>query len=215
MNNTVQPQTILAQSFAIIDAEIGEHNFSEDEWTIVRRVIHATADFDFAKTLRFHPEAIEKGVKALGDECHIITDVQMVKAGVSRALLEPLEVTVECFISDPDVAKEAKQLDITRSTLAMRKAVPYLKDGIVVVGNASTALLEIIRLVRTGIVKPSLIIGVPVGFVSAEESKSALSKLEEIPFITNEGRKGGSPVAVSITNALLQLAGKLSDDEQC
>ncbi|HIE26312.1 TPA: precorrin-8X methylmutase [Candidatus Poribacteria bacterium] len=200
------PQAIEAQSFAIIDAEIGEHNFPEDEWTIVRRVIHATADFDFAKTIRFHPEAIVSSLKALLNGCHIITDVRMVKVGISKALLGRFGGSVKCFISHPDVAEKAKHLGLTRSIVAMRKALPYVNGGIAVIGNAPTALFEMIRLVQSGVAKPLLIVGVPVGFVAAEESKSALLKLGGIPFITNEGRKGGSAVAVAITNALLQLA---------
>lgn len=161
---------------------------------------------EVGKAIRFHLEAIVSGLKALLNGCNIITDVQMVKAGISKALLKPLVGAVKCFISTPDVAAEAKQLNVTRSIVAMRRAVPYVNGGIAVIGNAPTALFEMIRLVRAGVAKPLLIVGVPVGFVAAEESKSALLKQEEVSFITNEGRKGGSPVAVAITNALLRLA---------
>lgn len=206
-----EPAEIEKQSFACIDAEAGPHDFSQEEWPMVRRVIHATADFGFVQTFRFHPEAIEAGIDALSRGCRIITDVNMVKTGISQAKLGPFGATVHCFIADSDVVQEAKRQGITRSIVAMRKAAAQCDDGIIVVGNAPTALLEIIRLVQAGKARPAMIIGVPVGFVAASESKEELLNLEEVPYITTVGRKGGTPVAVAAMNALLNLAAVQSE----
>ena len=171
---------------------------------MARRVIHASADFEFAKNLRFHPDAISSGVSALKNGGSIVADVEMIQSGISKAGLKRFGGEVSCYISDEDVMAEAKGLGITRAICSMRKAV---KTGakIYAIGNAPTALFELIRLVREGVVQPALIVGVPVGFVSAVESKEALLGLQ-VPFITAIGRKGGTPVAVAIINALIRLA---------
>lgn len=205
---TVQPQEIEKGSFAMITEELGEHSFTEEQYPVVQRVIHASADFELGRSMLFHPDAIQAGIKAIQNGEHVVADVQMVQVGISKPRLERFNSKVHVYISDEDVIEEAKRLDTTRAIISMRKATKEVEGGIYVIGNAPTALLELIRLVKEGIAKPSLIIGVPVGFVSAAESKEELAKLTEIPFITNVGRKGGSPVAVASLNALSLLATK-------
>ncbi|WP_018132719.1 precorrin-8X methylmutase [Effusibacillus pohliae] len=203
---TTQPQEIEEKSFQIIAEELGEHPFTEEQFPIVQRVIHASADFELGRSLLFTPDAVQSGIRAIRAGRPVVADVQMVEVGISKPRLEKFGSTVHCFISDPDVIEEAKQLNTTRAIVSMRKAARLCEGAIVAIGNAPTALLELIRLVEAGEAKPGLIVGVPVGFVSAAESKELLSKLQGVPFITNIGRKGGSPVAVSIVNALSLLA---------
>lgn len=205
---TVQPQEIEGKSFEIITEEFGAHHFTPEEYAVVQRVIHASADFDLGRSVVFHPRAVEAGVAAIAAGVPLFADVQMIQAGISKPRIEKFGGEVLVHISDPDVMKEAKALNTTRAIMAMRKAVQAAPNGIFVIGNAPTALLELIRLIQTGEAKPSLVIGVPVGFVSAAESKEELAKLidGEVPFITNVGRKGGSPVAVAMVNALSLMA---------
>lgn len=200
----IDPEKIEEESFRIIEAEIGPHPFPESEFQIVRRAIHATADFEFLKTIRFHPDAIASGIKALQSGASIVADVEMIQSGISKVGLARFGGAVHCYISDEDVVVSAKALGITRAICAMRKAAKT-EAQVYAIGNAPTALFELIRLVREGVVSPALIVGVPVGFVSAVESKEALLAIET-PFITTLGRKGGTPVAVAIINALLRLA---------
>jgi precorrin-8X/cobalt-precorrin-8 methylmutase len=193
------------RSFEIIDSEVGQHGYNPLQWPIVRRVIHATADFEFAGKggLLFHERAIESAFSAIKNKCTIVTDVDMVLAAINKKSLSDLGLKTACYISDRGVAEEAKKIDKTRSEMAMRHAAKEIEGGIVVIGNAPTALLEVIAMSKEG-VKPALIVGIPVGFVSAPESKDALAQTD-VPFITNVGRKGGSPAASSIINALLLL----------
>jgi precorrin-8X/cobalt-precorrin-8 methylmutase len=204
---TARGQEIEERSFAIIDAEVGQHPYSALEWPVVRRAIHATADFEFARGsgLIFHPEAIAAGLAALRAGKPVIADVDMVRVGINMPRLTRYGGSVHCFIGDPDVIDGAKREGTTRAVISMRKAAPLMEGAVVVNGNAPTALLEVVRLVRAGEVRPGLIVGVPVGFVSAPESKQALLGLP-VPYITNPGRKGGSTVAIAIVNALLALA---------
>lgn len=202
---TVQPQQIEAKSFQIIDEEIGEHAFTNEQYPIVQRVIHASADFALGKSLLFHPNAVEAGIQAIRSGKKVVADVQMVQVGVNKARLEKFGGSVHVYISDPDVIEEAKRLNTTRAIVAMRKAVKEAEGGIFAIGNAPTALLELIRLIKEGEARPGLVIGLPVGFVSAAESKEELAKLD-VPFITNVGRKGGSTVTVAALNALSILA---------
>ncbi|EPZ39498.1 MULTISPECIES: precorrin-8X methylmutase [Anoxybacillus] len=202
---TVQPEQIEQKSFQIIDEEIGEHSFSNEQYAVVQRVIHASADFELGKSLLFHPRAIEAGISAIRAGKKVVADVQMVQVGINKARLEKYGGSVHVYISDDDVMKEAKRLNTTRAIVAMRKAVKEADGGIFAIGNAPTALLELIRLVKEGEARPGLIIGLPVGFVSAAESKEELAKLD-VPFITNVGRKGGSTVTVAALNALSILA---------
>lgn len=202
---TVQPQEIEGKSFEIITEEIGEHPFTEDQYPVVQRVIHASADFELGRSMLFHPNAIEAGIQAIREGRKLVADVQMVQVGISKPRLEKFGCSVHVYISDPDVMEEAKRLNTTRAIVATRKAIREADGGIFAIGNAPTALLELIRLVKEGIAKPGLIIGMPVGFVSAAESKEELAKLD-IPFITNVGRKGGSTVVVAAVNALSIMA---------
>ncbi|WP_047150410.1 precorrin-8X methylmutase [Aneurinibacillus tyrosinisolvens] len=204
---TVQPQEIEGKSFEIITEELGPHPFTEEQYPVVQRVIHASADFDLGRSLVFHPDAIEAGIRAIREGCKVVADVQMVQVGISKPRIEKFGGSVHVYISDPDVMEEAKRLNTTRAIIATRKAVKEADGGIFAIGNAPTALLELIRLVKEGQAKPGLVIGVPVGFVSAAESKEELAKLD-IPFITNIGRKGGSPVAVAALNAISIMAEK-------
>ena len=189
------------RSFEIIASQMKKKTFPEQELPIVMRVIHATGDFDFEDNLRFHPEAIKAGIRALKDGKNILVDVNMVAAGINRRLLERWGGSIISTISE--VGDQAMEEGKTRAEAAIEKAIDE-KIGIVAIGNAPTALLKTMELIDEGRFKPDLVIGAPVGFVNAEESKDALSK-KPYPFITSLGRKGGSPVAVAIVNGILRL----------
>ncbi|MFB5674824.1 precorrin-8X methylmutase [Paenibacillus terreus] len=204
---TVQPQEIEGKSFEMITEELGEHPFTDRQYPVVQRVIHASADFELGRSMVFHPDAIEAGIKAIRAGQPLVADVQMIQAGVSKDRLKRFGMDVNVYISDPDVMEEAKRLNTTRAIISMRKAIRQAEGGIYAIGNAPTALLELIRLVKSGEAKPGLIIGMPVGFVSAAESKDELRKLD-IPFITNIGRKGGSTIVVAAVNALSLMAAR-------
>ena len=190
----------------IIEREVGSHPYNELEWPIVRRIIHATADFDFAgeNKIVFHKDAITSGINALKNGCSIIADVNGVIGGLNKQNPKDFGNNIICNISDPDLAERAKQENKTRAQMSMRIAASEMNGGILVIGNAPTALLEVIKMIREGVTKPALVIGIPVGFVSAEESKEELQTVD-VPFITNTGRKGGSSCAASIVNALFKL----------
>jgi precorrin-8X/cobalt-precorrin-8 methylmutase len=200
---TQKGQSIEDKSMEIIENEIGSHPYSTDEWTIVKRVIHSTADFDFARKnkILFHREAIANGLTALKKGCNIVVDVNGVVGLLNKDNLAKFGNNVICKISNSVVADEAKRLNKTRAQTAMRMALTEMNDGIVAIGNAPTALQEVIEMIREGRSKPALIIGIPVGFVCASESKDELRSLD-LPYITNIGRKGGSPCASAIINAL-------------
>jgi len=210
---TVQPQEIEGLSFKMITAEIGEHPFSAEQYPIVQRIIHASADFELGRSMVFHPRAIEAGIQAVLQGKPIIADVRMVEAGIAKERIQRYGGEVRVHISDPGVVEEAKMLGTTRAIIAMRKAFAESPGGIYVIGNAPTALLELIRLVKEGAAAPGLVIGMPVGFVSAAESKDELRKLD-IPYITNIGRKGGSTVVVAAVNALSLLAVRHAAEQQ-
>ena len=201
------PAAIEKRSFEIIEELLGDSFRPGPERDVIARVVHATADPDFAAAVAFSDGAVEAGIKALVAGCAVITDVKMLKAGVTpHRPGSPGEVI--CNISDPDVVESAGKTGTTRATAAVRKAAGSgaVNGAIVAVGNAPTALYEIIRLVREEHVRPALIIGVPVGFVGAAESKEELTTVHEVPWITCRGRKGGSPVGAAIINALVKLA---------
>lgn len=195
------------KSFEMIDSEIGDHGYDQMQWAIVRRVIHATADFDFGSgksKIIFHKRAIESAFEAIRNRCTVVTDVDMVLAAINKKSLADLGLKTACYISDDKVAEEARRLGRTRSETAMRHAAKDMNGGIVAIGNAPTGLYEVVNMVRKGATKPALVVGIPVGFVSAPESKEELAKID-VPFITNMGRKGGSPAASSILNAMMLL----------
>lgn len=199
------PNEIEDQSFAIIDTEAGPHDFSPDEWQIVRRMIHTSADFDYMNTVRFHPDAISKGIQAILAGKAIITDTTMAKSGINAAGLARHGCRVTCLIQDSRVCQSARSAGNTRAAAAVDAALDEMQGGIYVVGNAPTALLRLIALIQTGQACPALIIGLPVGFVNAAESKSDLIAMN-YPSISNIGRKGGSTVAACVVNALVKLA---------
>jgi len=203
---TEKGQSIEDESMKIIDNEIGSHHYDKYEWPIVRRVIHATADFDFARDNRifFHKNAISSGIHALRNGCNIIVDVDGVLGGFNKKNLKDFSNKTICNISNQDLFEMAKKQNKTRVQVAMRIAAKEMNGSIVVVGNAPTALFEVISMIKEGLVKPALVIGVPVGFVSSPESKEALQTID-VPYITNKGRKGGSPCASAIVNALFNL----------
>jgi len=203
---TQKGQSIEEKSMEIIESEIGSHPYSKNEWPIVRRVIHATADFDFARQnmIVFHKDAISSGINALKNGCNIIVDVNGVIGGLNKENLKEFGNKAICNISDPNIVDQAKKLNKTRAQTAMQMAASEMNGGIVAIGNAPTALVEVVQMIREGITRPSLVIGIPVGFVCAVESKEELQTLDS-PYITNKGRKGGSPCASAIVNALFKL----------
>jgi precorrin-8X/cobalt-precorrin-8 methylmutase len=209
MSVHLRPEEIEAESFRIIDQEVGPHPWGPVEWPVVRRVIHTSADFDYARTMVMSPGAVPAAVDCLRRGRDLVTDTTMALAGISKPRLEQFGIGVSCLVADPLVAKTAAKLGVTRSILAMRTAAAKRENGIFVVGNAPTALFELLRLVREEGLRPDLVVGLPVGFVGARESKEELLEVAPhfgIPFITNLGRKGGSNVAAAAVNALLILA---------
>ena len=203
---TRKGQSIEDESMRIIENEIGDHPYNEQEWPIVRRIIHSTADFDFARDNKiiFHKNAIQSGLDALKNGCSVIVDVNGIVGLMNKQNPKDFGNNVICNISEPSLIESAKKENKTRAQMSMRIAKEDMNGGIVVIGNAPTALLEVMEMVGEGITKPALVIGIPVGFVSAVESKEELAKMD-IPFITNQGRKGGSPCASAIVNALYKL----------
>ena len=199
-------QSIEDASMQVIEREIGSHSYNKKEWPIVRRVIHSTADFDFAmeNSIIFHKEAIENGLKALKSGCNIVVDVNGVAGLLNKQNTKKFGNNVICRISDPEITRQVQESNKTRAQMSMRMSSSNIDKGLVVIGNAPTALLEVIQMVKEGITSPALIVGMPVGFISAAESKEELRKVD-IPFITNKGRKGGSPSAAAIVNALFKM----------
>jgi precorrin-8X/cobalt-precorrin-8 methylmutase len=209
MSVHLKPAEIEAESFRIIDAEVGAHPWSPAEWQVVRRVIHTSADFDYARAMVFSAGAVAQGIAALQRGRGIVTDTNMALAGIGKPRLERFGIRAACFVADAGVAQAAQEQGVTRSIIAMRTAAADPGNGIFVIGNAPTALFELVRLMREEDLRPELIIGLPVGFVGAAESKDRLifevSELQ-VPFITCRGRKGGSNVAAAVVNALLIMA---------
>jgi precorrin-8X/cobalt-precorrin-8 methylmutase len=204
---SMKPEEIEAESFRIIDGEAGAHDWGNPEWQIVRRAVHTSADFEYVQSMVMSEGVVEKALEALRSGAGIVTDTTMALSGISKVRLAPFGCQVTCHVADADVAELAKREGVTRSIAAMRKAAGDPTSRIFVIGNAPTALFELLRLTAEGTVRPALIIGLPVGFVGAEESKNALATADHgIPFITNVGRKGGSNVAAAVVNALAILA---------
>lgn len=200
------PQDIEGRSFEIISQELGPTDYTDTELLVVKRVIHATADFDFAKTLTFSPAAAEAGIAALKDGAHIVCDTTMVEAGINKRALSRLGGATHAFVGDPDVAEEARHRHTTRSAIAMERAAALDVPTIFAIGNAPTALIRLCQMIEDKTIrKPALVIGVPVGFVNVVESKEAL-QTTDVDQIVATGRKGGSTVAVAIANALIYCA---------
>jgi len=201
----MKPNEIEKLSFTIIDKEAGLHEFKPDEWSIVRRMIHTSADFGCMKSVRFHPGAIRAGIRAIQAGKNVITDTEMLRAGIRKKSLEKFGGSAMCFIGEPEVTDASKNSGTTRSHEAVNHAVKHMEGGICAVGNAPTALLRLIELIREGRARPALVLGFPVGFVNAAESKALLAELD-FPHITNKGRRGGSNIAAGVVNALIILA---------
>jgi len=198
------PKEIERKSFEIITKELGDKTFEESMGKIVKRVIHTTADFEYADLLEFHPKAIETGKKVLKEGCKIYADTQMIIGGVNKNKLSQFGISIVNFVHDEDVVKKALETGVTRSIIALEKAALDKDIRVYAIGNAPTALLTLERLIEEKKVKPDLIIGVPVGFVSAAQSKEFI-KDTGIPYIISRGRKGGSTVAAAIINAFLYM----------
>ena len=215
MTNTITEQLTAAgraiehDSFAVIDAEAGPHSYTDEQRPLVRRMIHANADFEFNGLTAFHPDAMQAGMHAvLKGGTPIVADVEMICVGLSKPRLQHFGLSTHHYISDEDVIEAAKAADTTRAVQAMRKAqrLGKLDGAIVGIGNAPTALLEIIRLIREDGVRPALVVGMPVGFVSAAESKDLLMTVNEVPWVAIKGRKGGLTLVVAAIHAMLSLA---------
>jgi precorrin-8X/cobalt-precorrin-8 methylmutase len=203
----IGPGEIEAESFRMIAEELGPHSFDDRTFKIVQRVIHATGDFSFAESLRFSPDALDRGITALQQGKNILTDVNMVATGISKPLLTRWNTRVICSIAAEKVRLAAQQQNSTRAETAIEQDM-LENIGIVAIGNAPTALIKIVQMLATAAQSSCpLIIGVPVGFVNAAESKALLHETT-LPHITSLGRKGGSPVAAAIVNALIRLAGE-------
>lgn len=202
MFEIVKPMDIEKRSFEIITELLGDRKLEAENELVVKRVIHTTADFDYADNLVFTPGAVARGIAALRAGCHIVTDTSMAMSGINKTVLGKLGGQVHCFIADPDVAREARERGVTRSTVSMERAAGLEQPCIFAIGNAPTALIALHELMVAGKVKPALIIGVPVGFVNVVESKE-LILTDDVPSIVARGRKGGSNVAAAICNALL------------
>ncbi len=204
--NELSGPEIEKKSFEIIQSELGLTPYKKDELPIVIRVIHATADFDFSKIMAFHGQAVKNGLASIKKGRSILTDVNMVASGISTVLCNRYGIDVLTPIGTQECAELAAQKGITRAAAAMEIGSKQGDVGIVAVGNAPTALLHLFDLIEQGLMMPDLIVGVPVGFVNAAESKEILSSQDKVPFITAKGRKGGSPVAAAIINAMLRMA---------
>ena len=202
MFETMKPMEIETRSFEIITEILGDRVLAPENELVIKRVIHTTADFDYADNLAFSDGAVAKGIEAIRNGCHIVTDTTMALSGINKTTLGKLGGQVHCYIADPDVAKEAKERGITRSTVSMEKAAKLEQPCIFAIGNAPTALIALHELMEEGKVKPALIIGVPVGFVNVVESKELIIG-DDVPYIVARGRKGGSNVAAAICNAML------------
>lgn len=200
----VLPAEIEKRSFEIITEELQGRTFPKDQEMVVKRVIHTTADFDYADNLKFSEDAVMMAIEAIKAGACIVTDTQMAKSGINKKSLAKHGGEVYCFMSDEDVAMEAKELGTTRATASMNKAARLDKDVIFAIGNAPTALVRLYELINEHKIKPKLIIGVPVGFVNVVASKELIMQTD-IPYIIAEGRKGGSNVAAAICNALLYM----------
>lgn len=198
------PMEIEKRSFEIITDELGSKSFPEKEGKIIKRMIHTSADFEYADITMIHPKAIEAALEALREGCKIYTDTRMAMAGINKNLLKKYNSEIYCLVDDPEVAKEAKEKGLTRSMIGIKKAINDSATKIFVIGNAPTALFILCEAMLENRSNPAVVIGVPVGFVGAAESKEELIN-SNTPYITTRGRKGGSTIAASIVNALLYM----------
>ena len=200
----IKPEDIEKRSFEIITQILGGREFPTMHGPIIKRVIHTTADFEYADTLNISATAVEKGIEAIKSGCNIVTDTKMASVGINKKTLGKFGGQIVCYMDDETVAVEAKEKGVTRASLCMEKAATDANNKIYVVGNAPTALIRLYELVKENKISPALVVGVPVGFVNVLESKE-LFKTLNIPYIITEGRKGGSNIAAAIINALLYM----------
>ena len=200
-----EPMAIENRSMELIAPHLAELGLDEAATKVYSRLIHASGDVGYAPIIRVHPEAIAVAMDALRKGAHIYTDVEMVRTGINKKKLASFGGEVHCLVADPDVAVRAKQEGITRSMIAMRQCGKDLNGSIVAIGNAPTALFEVLRMVREEGIRPACIVGIPVGFVGAAESKAELAANGIVPYITVEGTKGGSPIAAAAVNAMMYL----------
>ena len=198
----VLPNDIEKRSMEIIAEELGEVKLDEEKLSIIKRVIHTSADFDYARMLHFSEDAVQKALDALKNGATIVTDTNMAKAGINKAGMDKLGCKAVCYMADPDVASQAKIEGSTRAAACMEKACLIEGPVIIAIGNAPTALVRLDELIKEGKIKPELVIGVPVGFVNVVEAKEIIMQAG-IPYIVARGRKGGSNIAAAICNALI------------
>ena len=200
--NKVAPEKIEDESMELIEKNLNGHKIPDEQKPIIKRVIHTTGDFDFLKSMIFHDEAVSAGLKAIQEKKIIYTDVTMVQAEINKKYGHE----VRCVLNEPDVMELASHEGITRASAGMKSLSHKLDGNIIAIGNAPTALIELVNMIKNNGLKPALIVGIPVGFVNAKESKSYLTTIKDIPYITNRGQKGGSAVAAAIINALIKTA---------
>ena len=200
------PGEIEKKSMSIIEESLpGLKNFSDQERQIVKRVIHTTGDLGCIALVSISAGAVQAGLEAIRKGCAVLTDVNMLKAGLIKDRMSNFGMSAHCLISDPEVVREAKSSGMTRAIVAMKKGASLADNGIIAIGNAPTALFELCSMIREGQARPALVVGTPVGFVGAAESKEMLMEMD-INYITMPGTRGGSTVAAAIVNALLLLA---------
>jgi precorrin-8X/cobalt-precorrin-8 methylmutase len=202
------PMAIETRSMEIIAPYLAKFQLDEQTTKVYSRIIHAAGDPDYANIIKVHPEAIAAGIAALQGGCNIFCDVEMVRTGINKRRLGEFGGQAYCLVADETVAKEAKAAGITRSMAAMRKFGTQLNGSIVAIGNAPTALFEVLKMIKEENIKPALIVGVPVGFVGAAESKELLHTTSAVPYITVLGNKGGSPIAAASVNAIMYMLGR-------
>jgi len=200
-----QPMAIEKRSMELIAPALAGLGLDAQQEKVYARLIHASGDVDYAPLIHCAPTAIAAGLAALRGGCDIFTDVEMVRTGINKRKLASFGGEVHCLIADAQVAAAAKAAGTTRSLMAMRTFGERLTGSIVAIGNAPTALYEVLRLVAEAQVRPALIVGIPVGFVGAADAKAALAAQTTVPYITVEGTKGGSPIAAAAVNALMYL----------
>ena len=200
-----QPMDIENKSMEIIAPHLAGLNLNEAETKVYSRMIHASGDVDYAQVIRLHPKAIEATQEALKRGANIYTDVEMVRTGINKKAFGRYGGKIECRVADPEIAEIAKREGITRSMAAMRAFGKELAGSIIAIGNAPTALFEVLRLAKEENILPAVIIGIPVGFVGAADSKKLLAENTLVPYVTVEGTKGGSPIAASVVNAIMYI----------
>ena len=200
-----QPMDIENKSMEIIAPHLAGLNLNEAETKVYSRMIHASGDVDYAQVIRLHPKAIEATQEALKRGANIYTDVEMVRTGINKKAFGRYGGKIECRVADPEIAEIAKRESITRSMAAMRTFGKELSGSIIAIGNAPTALFEVLRLAKEENILPAVIIGIPVGFVGAADSKKLLAENTLVPYVTVEGTKGGSPIAASVVNAIMYI----------